>query len=348
MPEPMPVLLTGASGFIAKHVLLRLLNAGHRVTASLRSPDRQAEVRAAIGPHLTYPAAQDRLRFVTLDLGRDEGWNTAFEGTRALIHTASPFPLAQPKDEDQLIRPAVDGTLRALRAAAAGGVTRVVLTSSVAAVSAKDPEPGKLVMDEDDWTDLDHPSATAYVKSKTLAERAAWEFVAGTETAGGDKIVLTTINPALVLGPPLDRHFGSSVSVVQRALSGRDPMLPRIGFGVVDVRDVAEMHLRALQRPASGGKRFIAVDRFLWFKDISDILVQAYPGRRIARRIAPDILIRALALFDPSLRSVLPYLGRRDTLSNARARAQLGIDFIDAADALRATASFLMESGAMA
>ncbi|MBI1220849.1 MAG: NAD-dependent epimerase/dehydratase family protein [Rhodobacteraceae bacterium] len=339
MAAPQSILLTGASGFIAKHILLRLLNAGHSVTGSVRSRDREDEVRAAVGTHLTDPTAQDRLRFVTLDLTQDAGWEAAFAGVEALIHTASPFPITQPKDEQDLIRPAVDGTLRALKAAQAAGVARVVLTSSVAAIAYRAPSAAKPVMDEDDWSDLDHPTATAYVKSKTLAERAAWDFAA---KAPG--LALTTINPVLVTGPPLDRHFGSSISVIERVLASKDPMLPNFGFGIVDVRDVAEMHLRALERPETSGRRYIAADRFLWFKDIAEIIAALYPYRRITRRVAPDFVVRALSLFDPSIRTILPGLGRRDELSNARARGEMGMNFLNAADSIRDTARFLVEN----
>jgi dihydroflavonol-4-reductase len=334
------VLLTGASGFIAKHILLRLLNAGHDVTGSLRSPSREAEVRAAVAPHLSDPSTQDRLRFVALDLTQDAGWGAALAGMEALVHTASPFPIALPKDESELIRPAVDGTLRALRAAQAAGITRVVLTSSVAAVAYRAPSVTKPVMDEDDWSNLDHPTATPYVKSKTLAERAAWDFV-----KGAPGMALTTINPVVVTGPPLDRYFGSSVSIVERVLAAKDPMLPNFGFGIVDVRDVAEMHLRALERPETAGRRYIAADRFLWFKDIAEIIAALYPHRRITRRVAPDFVVRALALFDPSIRSILPSLGRRDEISNLRARSEMGINFVNAGDSIRDTARFLVENG---
>ena len=340
MTAPQRVLLTGASGFIAKHILLRLLNAGHTVTGSLRSPAREAEVRAAVAPHLSDPAAQDRLRFVTLDLIQDAGWAEACAGAEALVHTASPFPIAQPKDEAELIRPAVDGTLRALRAARAAGIARVVLTSSVAAVAYHAPSVTKPVMDEDDWTDVADATATPYVKSKTLAERAAWDFV-----QGAPGMALTTINPVVVIGPPLDRHFGSSVSIVERVLAAKDPMLPNFGFGIVDVRDVAEMHLRALERPETAGRRYIAADRFLWFKDIAAIIAAEYPDRRITRHVAPNFVLRALSLFDPAIRSILPGLGRRDEISNLRARSEMGINFIDAADSIRDTARFLVENG---
>lgn len=333
------VVLTGISGYIAKHVALKLLAAGHQVTGSVRSPARAEEVRAALAPHLDDAAALDRLRFVTLDLNADAGWTEAMRGADALVHTASPFPIAPPKDPEDLIRPAVDGSLRALAAARTAGVKRVVLTSSVAAVCTGLPP--KPLYTEDDWTDVKSPATSAYAKSKTLAERAAWDFV----REQAPDVSLTTINPAFVLGPPLDRHFGSSVGVVKRMLSGKDPMVPRLGFAVVDVRDVAEMHLRAVERPETGGKRYIAADEALWFAQIAAALKDAFPDRKIPTRTAPSLLIRALALFDPDLRAVLPQLGRLDALSNARAAADMGMTFLPARQSAVDTARYLLDTG---
>lgn len=328
------VLLTGASGFIAKHVLHQLLGAGHRVRATIRTPARADEVRAAVLPHLP-PEAADRLDFVTLDLERDDGWAAALQGMAALVHTASPFPIAQPKNPDDVIRPAVQGTLRALTAAREAGVGRIVLTSSIVAVVN---EAKGFPQDESDWCNTDLPTTTPYAKSKTLAERAAWDFVA--RVPG---MQLTTINPGLVLGPLLDDTFGSSVSLVKRVLAGKDPMLPDFAFPLVDVRDVALMHLRALERPETAGRRYIAADEPVSLPDLGRILKTLYPDRRMPTRAAPRMIVRMLALFDPEIRSILPKIGKVERLSNARARADMGMTFIPAVDALRATAASLIE-----
>lgn len=336
------VLLTGITGYIGKHIALRLLNAGFRVRGSLRDLDRADEVRAALRPHLRDPSAlAQALEFTRLDLEDDAGWDTAMAGVDVLMHRASPFPLAEPKDEGALLRPAVEGTLRALRAANAGGVERVILTSSVAAIQSRELSGDREALTEDDWTDPDHPTASAYVRSKTAAERAAWAYV---ETEA-PHLALTTINPGMVLGPPLDRTFGSSVSLVQRVMRGSDPMLPRLGFPVVDVRDVAEMHLRAISRPETAGRRYIAADRFMWFSDIAQEVQVALPDRRIKTRVAPDILIRAVSLFDATLKPVLPSLGRRTDVSNARARQELDMQFMDAGKSIQDTALFLAATG---
>ncbi len=334
------ILLTGASGFIAKHIALKLLNAGYAVRGTVRKPDRADEVRDAVRPHLTDAGAMDRLSFVALDLDRDDGWTTALAGVDALMHTASPFPLVQPRNKDDVIRPAVDGTLRALTAAKAAGVKRVVLTSSSVAVMGRDLPPGKAAFDETDWTDLSFPSNTPYDKSKTMAERAAWDFVA----AQAPDMQMTTINPALVLGPPLDRHFGTSVSIVERMLRAKDPLQPNFGLPSVDVRDVAEMHLRALTHAGTVGERFIAAERFLWFTDIAATLKQAYPNRRIVTRQAPDFLLRLLGLFDKSIATILPQLGRRIEISSAKAQRIMGVTFIPAPDAVKASAAFLIDN----
>jgi dihydroflavonol-4-reductase len=329
------VLLTGASGFIAKHVALKLLNAGYSVRGTLRRLDRAEEVHAAVAPYLTPSAGQ--LSFVQADLESDAGWPDAFENVTALVHTASPFPLSQPGDPAVLIRPAVEGTERVLKAASAAGVERVVLTSSIAAVI----NASKLnaLQDEADWCDVHQPGTTPYAKSKTLAERTAWEL------AKSRHLKLTTINPGLVLGPPLDGHFGASLGLVERMLQGRDPMLPTYGLPVVDVRDVAEMHLRALMRPETAGRRFIASAGSMAMVDMGRTLKAAYPTRRIPTREAPAFLMRLLALFDRDIRALLPRLGHLERVSNARAVKELGMEFIAPKTALLVAADWLVKHG---
>ncbi|MBS0241970.1 MAG: NAD-dependent epimerase/dehydratase family protein [Proteobacteria bacterium] len=332
------VLVTGASGFIAKHIILQLLNAGYRVRGSLRSIKRSSEVAAAVLPYLDEKTdLARRLSFVELDLSRDEGWTDAMSGVGALMHTASPFPLAQPKNADDLIRPAVDGTLRALKAAHQAGVGRAVLTSSTVAVMYPPADLQRDPLDERDWTDIEHPCATPYVKSKTLAERAAWDFA--TREAHG--LALTTINPVLVAGPPLDRHYSSSLAVIERIVKAVDPMLPRFWFPTVDVRDVALMHLRALERSAAIGERFLAGDEVLSFRDMALALKGELAGRRIPTMVAPDFLVRLVGLFDREARMISPSLGRIDRISADKARRLLGIDFIPAREAVVASGRFI-------
>lgn len=329
---PQTVFLTGISGFIAKHIAAKLLLAGHTVRGSVRRLDRADEVRAALLP-VVGPDALQRLSFVALDLEKDEGWDTAMQGATALIHTASPFPVAQPKDPQVLIRPAVEGTLRALKAAVAAGITRVVLTSSTIAVTDTSVAGAQ---DEANWCNPEAPDSSAYAQSKTLAERAAWAF------AKANGLQLTTINPGFVMGPPLDGHYGSSIGVIGRILGGKDPMVPMLDFPVVDVRDVAEMHLRALERPDVGGLRILAVAGNMTMPEMAATLKRAYPARRIATRVAPMFVLKLLALFDAQIRAILPAVGSFHPISNARAKTVLDMQFIAPEKALLASAEWLI------
>lgn len=327
------VLLTGITGFIAKRIALDLLLAGYRVRGTLRSARGEEEVRTALGPHLPDAALLDRLTFARADLTADDGWPAAMEGVTAVLHTASPFPIAQPRDEDEVIRPAVDGTLRVLRAAQAAGVTRVVLTSSMEAVMHG--HHGRAVT-ESDWSDPAAPTASAYTRSKTLAERAAWDFV-----AAHPGMRLTATNPGMVVGTPVDAHTGSSVSVIQRFFAGRDPVVPDVVLPVVDIADVAAMHVAALDRPETIGHRYICADRFMSMPQMSATLKSAWPARRIPTRIAPRPLLRLLALFDREVRMILPWLGWSLSLDNTAARRDFAMTFTPAPEAILKTAAFL-------
>jgi dihydroflavonol-4-reductase len=334
-------LVTGSSGYIAKHIVQRFLNAGYNVRGSVRRLERGDEVRAAVRlglhPDVDIDAA---LEFVALDLDSDIGWNEALEGVDVLVHTASPFPIAQPDDENELIRPAVEGTLRALRAAHTKGVSRVVLTSSSAAISSGLPARPNGRFDEDDWSDINDPAISAYAKSKTLAERAAWEFV---ENESPD-LQLTTINPVFVLGAPLDHNYGSSINLIERIVRAKDPALPDVGFSVVDVGDIAEMHLRAAQRPETAGERIAGAARGMWLLDMAKVIKAAHPDRRIVTRKAPKPLLRVLARFDPEIKAALPILGRMDEVDNSKAKTVLDMDFIDPIESVRTSAAYIIDN----
>ncbi len=337
------VLLTGASGYIGKHITLELLNQGYEVRASLRSLQKAAEVIDAVTAHLKDSKNLDsRLTFVELDLEKDAGWESALEGVDALLHTASPFPIASPKDENKLIRPAVDGTLRALKAAKKAGVKRVVLTSSVAAIYGSDLPEDKAAFDESMWSNVTHPvGRVAYTKSKTLAEKAAWDFVKNE----APEMNLTTINPVLVLGAPLDKNFGSSISVVERIMKGSDPMLPNLKFAIVDVQDVAKMHVLALSRPESVGERIIASSQTYSFVAIAKYIKNQFPASKAKTTQAPDLLIKFLSLFDAQIKAILPLIGKSMLVSNSKARAILGIDFIPVEQSIKSSAEFLVKNG---
>ena len=337
------VLLTGASGYIGKHIALELLNQGYTVRASVRSLSKSAEVINAVTPHLLDASKLDtRLTFIELDLEKDAGWDTALNGIDVLMHTASPFPIASPKDENDLIRPAVDGTLRALNAAHAAGVKRVILTSSNAAVYGCELPAGKKEYDETLWTDVNHPIGRgAYTKSKTLAERAAWEFIKNQ----APEIELTTINPVLVTGAPLDNNFGSSISVVERILKGKDPMLPDLMFSIVDVRDVAKMHVASIKNDATKGERILAASETISFVGIAKFLKSIYPSSKVKTMQAPTALVRLLSLFDGEIKSVLPMLGKPMITSGEKAKELFGMIFIPVEVSLRESADYLVKNG---
>ena len=335
------VLLTGASGYIGKHITVQLLNQGYQVRASVRNLNRADEVRDAVRPHILDASKLDsQLTFVTLDLEQDSGWDSALAGVDVLMHTASPFPIASPQDENDLIRPAVEGTLRALRAAKSAGVKRVILTSSNAAVYGCELPAGKTEYDETMWTDVTHPiGRVPYTKSKTLAEKAAWDFVKNE----APEISLTTINPVLVLGAPLDTNFGSSVSIIERILSGKDPMLPDLKFSIVHVKDVAAMHVRAINEDVTRGERLLAASETISFVGIAKILKAQYPKSKVKTGLAPTFLIRFLSLFDGEIKATLPLLGKPMLTSSAKAQKLFNMKFIPVQQTVLETADFLVQ-----
>lgn len=311
-----PILVTGATGYLGSHLVRCLLAAGHQVRGTLRDPGQGERLRAALA---ATGLATGGLRFVAVDLTRPDGWDAALAGAGALIHAASPFPLRAPKNPDAVIGPAVAGTETVLRAAGRAGVRRVALTSSIAAICYGAARPPGHVYGEDDWTDSDAPGLTAYIRSKVLAERAAWAV------AEREGLVLTTLCPGLILGPLILPGGAASVELVRKLLSGLLPGNPRLGWPIADVRDVAAAHLRALDADA-GGRRFLLANRFLWSAEIAAILRAGLPGiaRRIPRRELPDWAVRLVALVDRDVRAVLFELGRRRDVSCTAAERHLG------------------------
>ena len=330
------VLVTGISGFVAKHVALEFLKAGYRVRGTVRSKAKGAKVVETLAKHTDIQA----LECVEADLNGDAGWDEAMQGCDHVAHVASPFPMAQPKDEGELVRPAVEGTLRVLRAAKRAGVKRFVQTSSVASVMY-DPEKTSQTFDEDDWTNVSEPGITAYVKSKTLAERAAREFI---EKEGGD-MHFGTINPGLVLGPPLDSDIGTSLEVVQMLLSGKYPGAPRLKMPAVDVRDIAKMHRLAVEIDAPSGGRYLGVSSAVWMMDIAQALRKGLgdKARKAPKFELPNLMVKLVGLFDPGARSIVGELGLDRNVDNSRTRQVLGMDFIPVDDAILASGESLIE-----
>jgi nucleoside-diphosphate-sugar epimerase len=313
------VLVTGGSGYIGGWVAIAALQAGYRVRTTVRNLSREAEVRARFAKAVD---AGDRLSFHALDLLSDDGWDAAVSGCDYVLHVASPIAAAQPKDADVLIRPAREGAQRAVTAAIKAGVKRIVLTSSVAATS-KSPSLGESVSDETQWTDVSDPGVSAYAQSKTLAEKAAWELIGA---AAGGATTLATVNPALVLGPVFDRDFSESIQVIERLVGGRVPGLPRLGFNVVDVRDVADLHLRAMTAPEAAGQRFIAAGEWAWMADLAALLKAKLgpDGAKVPTRKVPDVVLRLAGLFDKDIGSVAGGLGKKHDFTSAKAQRLLG------------------------
>lgn len=314
--ETKTVLVTGGSGYLAGWCLVELLCRGYRVRTTVRDLAREAEVRAALAPEVD---AGDRLTFLAADLTDDAGWPQAVEGCDYVLHVASPFPPQQPKDPDELIVPAREGTLRVLAAALDAGVERIVVTSSVAAITGGD-KPASGPLTEANWSDPDNPNLSPYARSKTIAERAAWDFM--NERGASEK--LAGVNPGAIIGPVLSDDHSFSLQAIERLLKGM-PGVPRIGFSFVDVRDVADLEIRAMTTPEAGGERFIATDRFLWMAEVAAILRERLgeDAAKVPTRSVPNLVVRAMGLFDPSVRSIVGQLGKKTDLSSEKARTRL-------------------------
>lgn len=329
------VLVTGGSGFIGGWCIVELLRRGYTVRTTVRSLDKAPAVRAAIARQVD---PGDRLTFHAAELTADPGWDEAVRGCDFVLHVASPLGTGAPRDANVLIVPARDGALRVLRAAVAAGVKRVVLTSSVAAVGGVGTDS---VRDETDWTDLTTPRLDPYRQSKTIAERAAWDYIA----AEGGQTELATVLPSLVIGPVLTAENLGSVQAIDRLVFGKIPGIPRLGFTIVDVRDVVDLHLRAMTMPEAAGERFIAATKFLWMREIADVL-RARLGERAAKvptRNLPDIVPRMMSIFDRPLRYVTRNLGRSNTFSSAKAQRVLGWAPRPVEDSIAETAESLLE-----
>ena len=338
--SPGLVLVTGGSGYIAAFCIAQLLQEGWRVRTTIRSLAKAEQVRASVSKIGAEPTA---IEFVKADLNSDEGWDQAVAGADYVLHVASPVPLVNPKSDDELVRPARDGTLRVLKAARDAGVKRVVLTSSFTAIiygrgTRATP------FTESDWTDeTNRADSSPYDRSKTIAERAAWAWH-GVE---GGALELVAINPSYVIGPIVSSELPASLNVVKKLLDGSVPGLPGFGFPLVDVRDIARLHILAMTASSAASQRFIGSGDFFWMKDIASILKQGLgeKARKVPTLVVPDIIVRAFAIFDPVVRSQLYDLGKERRASSDKARQTLGWTTRPASESILAAARSLQAEG---
>lgn len=339
---PSRVLVTGASGFIAEYCIAELMRAGYAVRGTVRDVARAGDVRAAIARAGVDAGAME---FAAADLTSDAGWDAAVAGCSHVLHVASPFPLKLPRRREDLIGPARDGALRLLAAATRAGVARVVLTSSIAAIIYPSAGPQSREYTEADWTDPARTDISAYIASKAIAEKAAWDYVRATKGAPE----LAVINPGFVQGPALTRQLASSHEFVRQLATGVHPAAPRAGFPMVDVRDVAEAHVVAMTHPKAAGERFLLTDRYMTVFEMGQAVASALPdvAKRVPRFTAPDFLVRAMSFVDRDVTAVLPDLGIRRTCANAKARQVLGIQFRSSTEAVRAAATSLRSLGVL-
>jgi dihydroflavonol-4-reductase len=323
--------------------MIQLLAAGHEAHATVRDLKREGDVRAMLRQGGAGDVGE-RLKLFRADLNADAGWAEAAAGCDYVLHVASPFPSTVPKDENDLIAPARDGALRVLKAARDAGVKRVVLTSSFAAIGYGAPKDRTAVFTEEDWTNLNVPGVQPYQKSKTIAERAAWDFIA--REGGG--LELAVVNPVGIFGPVLGPDTSTSILLVSRLLDGSLPGCPDLSFGAVDVRDVADLHLTCMTHPAARGERFLAIGGdFVSVRQIAQMLKEGAGdiARKVPTRSLPTWLMRMVGLFDPEVKGVLPELGKRKNASNEKARRLLGWAPRSPREAILATARSLSELG---
>lgn len=330
------VFVSGGSGYIAGFLIRQLVAEGWQVHTTIRNLAREADVRGWLG------VDNSKVTFFAADLMSDGGWAEAMAGCTHVAHVASPIPANAPKHEDELIVPAREGALRALRFAKEAGIKRFVMTSSVAAI-AYGHGGAKHHFTEADWTNVDSADAYPYVKSKTIAERAARDWVA----ASGSDIEFVTANPSLVLGPLLAPDFSTSLEAVKKLLEGSMPGIPSFGFSIVDVRDVADLHVRCLTAPDMAGERFIAAGPFLWMGDVAAILKQGLgeQAKKVPTRKLPNFLLKILALFDPIVKQVVGELDNVRDASSQHAKDKLGWQTRDAAESILDTARDMIRLG---
>ncbi|MGD8647316.1 MAG: aldehyde reductase [Desulfobacterales bacterium] len=335
---PKQLLVTGATGFIATHCIVDLLNNGYQVRGTVRNLNSEKHIRTILERHTQFT---DNFEIAHAELTDPHSWTVAMRGCHGVLHIASPVPVIQPKNADKVIRPALEGTMNVLKAAKDLNVSRVVMTSSVAAVWGKGLKKSR-VYSESDWTDINNPEQSPYSLSKTLAEKAAWKFVKG---QGNPELVV--INPSVVLGPALESDYGSSLIVLYKLLKGQLPMLPKLGFEIVDVRDVAVLHRLAYESSEAIGHRFLCSSGFRWLKEMALFLRENFPDyrKRITVRDMPNFLARIYSFFDGSVKRFLPDLEIKREMDVSTARTVLGWHPRSPEEAIKSGAQSLIDLG---
>lgn len=334
------ILVTGISGFVGKWTALELLKKGYRVRGTLRDMAKAEAIAAAL-IELAGKSSAKRLEFVQADLLDDAYWGAAMAGVDAVMHVATAVLAEEPKNPDEVIAPALDGTRRVLEHAQAAGIKRIIMTSSIATVGyGLGHTSGKRVYTENDWTHLDGMRwKWAYCIGKTKAERAAWAYC---EEHGID---LTTIHPGAILGPLIDNDASVSVGLVGTLLDGSTPAVPNIGFSISDVRDVAAMHVAALEKPESYGERYLATADYLPFIKIAEILAEAYPQGKVPVKTAPDWILKLMVPFNRALRQIANDIGTQKHFDGSKGAALLGRNYIAAKETLIDTAESALKFG---
>ncbi len=333
------VLVTGGSGFVALHAIQQLLDGDYAVRTTVRSLNRKEEVLAALkNAGLTN---FNKLTFVETDLSADQGWDEAMKDVNDVLHIASPIFLRLPKNEDEMIRPAVDGTLRVLKAAREAGVKRVVMTSNFGAVGYSHKDPTQLITEES-WTDPNEKGLSAYNKSKIFAERAAWDFI---NKEGGD-LELTVINPTAILGPSFSEKLSSGFELLKNMLDGTMKAIPNIELAIVDVRDLVDLHIRAMESPAAKGQRFLALSAgTITLPEIAKFLKDKMPevSQKVATKTLADWQVRIAALFNKKAKAIVPLIGINRKASNEKAKRVLGWQARTKEEAILATVESLVK-----
>lgn len=333
------ILVTGASGFIGSHTVLEFLNNGYEVRGSVRDLQRTDSLREMYAKHTEH---MDKLEFVSASLTEPDDWPSAVSGCDGVIHVASPVPIAEPDDPMEVVTPAREGALNVLKAAQAEGIKRVVLTSSVAAVSYNE-KGDSAPQTADDWTDINGPDSYAYAMSKTLAEQAAWELANSHEG-----FELVTIQPSMVLGPTLEADYGTSLESLYVLMKGKYPLLPKMGFAIVDVRDVAILHRIGFEHPDAVGQRLLCSNGFRWFTAVSAYLKEEFPdyAKKLPTRELPNFVIKFLALFDPIMAFTAKSLGKQVEYDCSPAKA-LGWQPRSPEEAIKDGAQSLIDTGSV-